>query len=93
MFTLNNVFLCLNRLGVKFFQISGSMLQLQRDRNRFTAVGRGAKARSGRAPSAARISTGWMERLSARAPGARLQEGFAVVSTLSFELCLSHFPP
>lgn len=46
MFTLNNVFLCLHRLGVKFFQISGFMSQLQWDRNRFTAVGKGVKAGS-----------------------------------------------
>lgn len=51
MFTLNNVFLCLNPLRVKFFQISGSTLQLQQDRNRFTVVGRGANAGSVWTPS------------------------------------------
>lgn len=89
MFALNNVFLCLNRLGVKFFQISGSMLQLQRDRNRFTAVGRGAKAGSVWAPSASRISTRWMERLvSARSVGFG-PGGFVVVPTWS-RACAFH---
>lgn len=95
MFALNNVFLCLNRLGVKFFQISGSMLQLQRDRNRFTAVGRGAKAGSVWAPSASRISTRWMERLvSARSVG--FAPGGVCCGPNSEQepgLCLSHFPP
>lgn len=63
MFTLNNVFLCLNRLGVKFFQISGCMLQLQQDRVGFMAVGRGVNARSVWAPSVSRISICGMERL------------------------------
>lgn len=62
-FTLNNVFLCLNPLRVKFFQISGSTLQLQQDRNRFTVVGRGANAGSVWTPSVTRISTLWTEKL------------------------------
>lgn len=61
-FTLNNVFLCLNPLRVKFFQISGSTLQLQQDRNRFTGVGRGANAGSVWTPPASRISTPWTEK-------------------------------
>lgn len=76
MFTLNNVFLCLNRLGVKFFQISGSTLQLQQDRNRFTAVGRGAKAGSVWAPfhQVDGKMLAWLRGLCA-------QEGFVVLST------------
>lgn len=62
MFTLNNVFLCPDPLRVKFFQISGSTLQLQRDRNSFTAVGRVANAGSVWTPSASRLSTLWMEK-------------------------------
>lgn len=56
-FTLNNVFLCLNPMGVKFFQISGSILQLQWDRHRFMAVGKGPRAGSVWAPLKSRIST------------------------------------
>lgn len=92
MFALNNVILCLNRLGVKFFQISGSMLQLQRDRNRFTAVGRGGKSGSFWAPSASRISTRWMERLSAPALWALPLEGFVVVPAPSPGLVPFAFP-
>lgn len=59
---LNNVFLCLNPLRVKFFQISGSTLQLQQDRNRFTVFGRGASTGSDWTPPASRISIPWTEK-------------------------------
>lgn len=93
MFTLNNVFLCLNRLGVKFFQISGSTLQLQRHRTRFTVVGRGAKPGSVWAPPASRISSRWMESCERWLSGLHARERFVVVSARGSELCLSHFPP
>jgi hypothetical protein len=62
MFTLNNVFLCLNRLGVKFFQISGSTLQLQMgEKQVYCPVWQGEITGSVWAPSVFRISTVRME--------------------------------